>query len=91
MDSTTQEEGLSERRRGPLRLPHSLSPLPLECPPPMLEYFENGESEEVLFSLEEILLNIGARCWMVPALAIELSMDHKPSHREMTSQLISEL
>ena len=59
--------------------------------PLMLEYFENGESEEVLFSLEEMLLNIGARRWMVPALAIELSMDHKPSHREMTSQLISEL
>eukprot|EP00092_Neocalanus_flemingeri_P106838 GFUD01137092.1.p1 GENE.GFUD01137092.1~~GFUD01137092.1.p1 ORF type:complete len:495 (+),score=137.49 GFUD01137092.1:152-1636(+) len=59
--------------------------------PLMLEYFENGECEEVLFSLEEMLLNIGSRRWMVPALAIELSMDHKPSHREMTSQLISEL
>jgi len=59
--------------------------------PLMLEYFENGDCEEVLFSLEEMLLNIGARRWMVPALAIELSMDHKPSHREMTSQLISEL
>ena len=59
--------------------------------PLMLEYFENEDCEEVLFSLEEMLLNIGARRWMVPALAIELSMDHKPSHREMTSQLISEL
>ena len=38
-----------------------------------------------------MLLNIGARRWMVPALAIKLSMDHKPSHMEMTSQLISEL
>lgn len=28
---------------------------------------------------------------MVPAFVIELSMDHKLSHREMTSQLISEL
>ena len=28
---------------------------------------------------------------LVSALANELSMDHKPSHREMTSQLISEL
>jgi len=59
--------------------------------PLILEYFENGDCEEVLFSLEEMLLNIGARRWMIPALAIELSMDHKPSHREMTSQLISEL
>merc|ERR1712112_265658 len=40
---------------------------------------------------EEMLLNIGTRRWMIPYLAIELSMDHKPSHREMTSQMISEL
>ena len=59
--------------------------------PLILEYFENGDCEEVVFSLEEMLLNIGARRWMVPALANELSRDHKPSHREMTSQLISEL
>merc|ERR1719411_523202 len=59
--------------------------------PLILEYFENGDCEEVLYSLEEMLLNIGGRRWMVPALAIELSLDHKPSHREMTSRLISEL
>merc|ERR1719249_14651 len=59
--------------------------------PLILEYFENGDTDEVLFSLEEMLLNIGTRRWMIPYLAIELSMDHKPSHREMTSQLISEL
>ena len=59
--------------------------------PLLLEYFENGDTDEVLFSLEEMLLNIGTRRWMIPYLAIELSMDHKPSHREMTSQLISEL
>jgi len=59
--------------------------------PLLLEYFENGDTDEVLFSLEEMLLNIGTRRWMIPSLAIELSMDHKPSHREMTSQLISEL
>ena len=59
--------------------------------PLILEYFENGDTEEVLFSLEEMLLNIGTRRWMIPYLAIEMSMDHKPSHREMTSQLISEL
>jgi len=59
--------------------------------PLILEYFENGDVEEVLFSLEEMLLNIGTRRWMIPYLAIEMSMDHKPSHREMTSQLVSEL
>lgn len=59
--------------------------------PLLLEYFENGDTDEVLFSLEEMLLNIGTRRWMIAYLAIELSMDHKPSHREMTSQLVSDL
>ena len=28
--------------------------------PLLLEYFENGDTDEVLFSLEEMLLNIGS-------------------------------
>jgi len=59
--------------------------------PLVLEYFENGDTEEVIFSIEEMLLNIGEKRWLVPALAIELALDHKPSHREMTSRLISEM
>jgi len=59
--------------------------------PLLLEYFNNGDCDEVLYSLEEMLLNIGDRRWMIPAMAMELSMDHKPSHREMTSRLISVL
>jgi len=59
--------------------------------PLLLEYFDNGDCDEVLNTLEEMLLNIGTRRWMVPALAIELALDHKPSHREMTSRLISVL
>lgn len=59
--------------------------------PLVLEYFENGDTSEVLFSLEEMLHNLGMRRWMVGLIAIELALDHKPSHREMTSQLISEL
>merc|ERR1711992_424741 len=59
--------------------------------PLLLEYFENDDTDEVLFSLEEMLLNIGTRRWMIPYLAIEISMDHKPSHREMISHLISDL
>lgn len=59
--------------------------------PLILEYFENGDTEEVLYSLEEMLPNLGARRWMVASLAMELSMDHKPSHREMTSRLLSDL
>lgn len=27
----------------------------------------------------------------IPVLAVEIAMDHKPSHREMTSVLISDL
>jgi len=38
-----------------------------------------------------MISNIGNRRWMIAYLAIEISMDHKPSHREMSSQLISEL
>lgn len=57
----------------------------------ILEYFENGDTEEVLYSLTEMLQNLGSRRWLVASLAIELAMDHKPSHREMTSRLLSEL
>jgi len=59
--------------------------------PLVLEYFENGDTSEVLFSVEEMLHNLGTRRWMVVMIAIELALDHKPSHREMTSSLISEL
>ncbi len=55
--------------------------------PLLLEYFNNGNCEEVLYSLEEMLLNIGDWRWMVPAMA----MNHKPSHREITSRLIGVL
>lgn len=59
--------------------------------PLILEYFENGASEEVLVSLDEMLENLGSRRWMVVSVAIELSMDRKPSHREYTSVLLSQL
>merc|ERR1719341_2897950 len=51
--------------------------------PLLLEYFDNGDCDEVLNTLEEMLLNIGTRRWMVPALAIELALDHKPSQRDI--------
>jgi len=59
--------------------------------PLILEYFENGDSDEVVYSLEEMLQNLATRRWMVASLAMELSMDHKPSHRELTSRLLSDL
>ncbi len=46
---------------------------------------------EVLFSLQEMLPNLGGRRWMVVTVLIELAMDHKPSHRELSSVLISDL
>ena len=38
-----------------------------------------------------MLMNLGSRRWMIVSICIELAMDHKPSHRELTSVLISEL
>ena len=40
---------------------------------------------------QDILMNLGSRRWMIVAICIELAMDHKPSHRELTSVLISDL
>ena len=38
-----------------------------------------------------MLMNLGSRRWMIVSILIELAMDHKPSHREMASTLISDL
>jgi len=59
--------------------------------PLILEYFENNDATEVLYTLQEMLMNLGSRRWMVVSILVELAMDHKPSHREMASVLISEL
>ena len=59
--------------------------------PLILEYFENNDATEVLFTLEEMLMNIGSRRWMIVSILIELALEHKPSHREMASTLISDL
>jgi hypothetical protein len=40
---------------------------------------------------QEMLANLGTRRWMIVSILIELAMDHKPSHREMSSALISDL
>lgn len=59
--------------------------------PLILEYFENNDTNEVLYTLQDILMNLGSRRWMIVAICIELAMDHKPSHRELSSVLISDL
>ncbi|KAB7506551.1 Programmed cell death protein 4 [Armadillidium nasatum] len=55
----------------------------------VLEYFDHGDTDEVMLSLEELKL-IASR-HVVIITAIEVAMDHKPSHREMTSVLLADL
>ncbi|KAK8733819.1 hypothetical protein OTU49_006190, partial [Cherax quadricarinatus] len=53
------------------------------------EYFDHGETHETYLSFEE--LQVSTRAHLVVVTAIELAMDHKPSHREMTSVLLADL
>ncbi|CAG7835683.1 unnamed protein product [Allacma fusca] len=55
----------------------------------ILEYFEHGDVHEVMAALDE--MRLGERKNKVIVIAVEAAMDHKPSHREMTSVLISDL
>ncbi|XP_033109728.1 programmed cell death protein 4-like isoform X2 [Anneissia japonica] len=57
--------------------------------PIMQEYFEHGDTEEVIACLEE--LNINDNHHNVPALAVTLALEKKAMHKEMTSALISDL
>lgn len=53
------------------------------------EYFDHGDTQETYLSLEE--LQVSTRAHLVLVTAVELAMDHKPSHREMTSVLLADL
>ncbi|GJQ69194.1 hypothetical protein Trydic_g6345 [Trypoxylus dichotomus] len=57
--------------------------------PIVLEYFENGDTHEAAVSVEDCIPYKRRDTFV--QLAIEIAMDHKPSHREMTSVLISDL
>lgn len=57
--------------------------------PIILEYFENGDTQEAILSIEEQIPD-DRRDALVEQI-IEIAMDHKPSHREMTSVLMSDL
>lgn len=57
--------------------------------PIVLEYFENGDTSEAAMSIHESVF-VDRRDYLVQ-LIIEIAMDHKPSHREMASVLISDL
>ena len=55
----------------------------------MAEYFDHGDTQETFMSLEE--LQVSTRAHLVVVSAVELAMEHKPSHREMTSVLLADL
>lgn len=57
--------------------------------PIILEYYENGDTNEAALSIEDA--NISDRRDFLVQVIIEMAMDHKPSHREMSSVLISDL
>lgn len=59
--------------------------------PILLEYFEHGDTQEAALALEELGINHNSKRFMIPMLTVEIALEHKPSHREMTSVLISDL
>lgn len=65
------------------------SEIELYVKPIITEYYEHGETEEVINSLED--LNFGDRIHLIVVIATVLAMERKSSHREMTSILISDL
>lgn len=57
--------------------------------PIILEYYSHGDTKEVSLALEDY--NFGINRYLIAVVAVELAMDHKPSNREMTSVLLSDL
>ncbi|XP_053560380.1 programmed cell death protein 4-like [Bombina bombina] len=57
--------------------------------PMVKEYFEHGDTGEVVALLRE--LNLGSEKPGVPRIAVSLSLEGKASHRELTSRLLSDL
>lgn len=56
----------------------------------ILEYFETGDTHEVASEIDENMKS-GALRPLVIRKAIEMALEHKNSHREMTSVLLSDL
>lgn len=56
----------------------------------MLEYFEHGDTHEVAVEIDEHMKSGNLRP-LVIRKAVELAFEHKNSHREMTSVLLSDL
>jgi programmed cell death protein 4 len=56
----------------------------------MLEYFEHGDTHEVASEIDDNMRS-GALRPLVVRKAVEMALEHKNSHREMTSVLLSDL
>ena len=57
--------------------------------PVIHEYFEHGDTQEVILCLEE--LNLGKLRPQIVCMAVSFAMERKPSQREMTSILLSDM
>ena len=58
----------------------------------MAEYYDHGDTHEVFLSIDEMKnLKQSRANHLVIVTCVELAMDHKPSHREMTSVLLADL
>lgn len=57
--------------------------------PIITEYYEHGDTDEVIDSLDDF--NFGERAHLIIVIAVTLAMERKSAHREMTSVLISDL
>lgn len=58
--------------------------------PIMQEYYEHGDTEEVVLSLNELNI-LSSMKHKIPALAVTLAMEKKDAQREMASLLVSDL
>ncbi|CAB3980331.1 programmed cell death 4-like [Paramuricea clavata] len=58
--------------------------------PVIQEYYEHGETQEVILSLNELNI-LSSMKHKIPALAVTLAMEKKDAQREMASILISDL
>lgn len=65
------------------------SEIELYVKPIITEYYDHGDTDEVIDSLDDF--NFGDRLHLVIVIAITLAMERKSAHREMTSVLISDL
>lgn len=57
--------------------------------PIILEYFESGDTNDAVISLDEIVM--GSLRPLVTTYSVQIALDHKDSQREMISVLISDL